>query len=198
MLAILATFAPMCVLGKVIIEPARMNKVVVNIADDRTKKMVTKMPPNPDGGFMMFLDPGVYRMRLVGLHGEAIGPLRVLKVEEGKLTRVCVPSRPVATVLGRLEGVVNVSPINPVAKAGQVEIPPMGMFKGCTVTATPANGKPVKVSAAPHGIFTADLNPGEYTLTTDYKSPRPADPVKVTIKAGSLASARIEVDSGIR
>lgn len=190
--------APVCVLGKVVIEPSRMNKVIVNIADDATKKLVTKMPPNKDGGFMMFLDPGKYRMRLVGLKGEPIGPLRTLVVEAGILNRICVPSTSLRAGLGRLEGVVNPSPLKPTSKAGEVTIPPLGLFSGCSVTVVGADGKTTKLAAATHGIFTADLKPGDYTVTTDFKTPSPSEPMKISIKAGQLSTVRMDIDSGIR
>jgi hypothetical protein len=190
--------APVCVLGKVVIEPTRMNKVVVNIADDKTRKMVTKMPPNRDGSFMMFLDAGTYRMRLVGLKGEAIGPLRTLVVENGKLNRICVPSTTLKPGFGRLEGIVDVSPLVPASKEGVVPMPPFGMYKGCSAILTKPDGSTAKLSAVAHGLFTADLKPGDYTLTSDYKTPNPITPVKVTIKAGQLSAVRIPVDSGIR
>lgn len=195
--ALLAT-APICVLGKVIIEPARMNKVVVNIADANTRKLVTKMPPNPDGGFMIFLDPGMYRMRLAGLKGEPIGPLRNLIVEAGKPARICVPSKSVPATMGRLEGWLDVFPLTPTQKEGQTAIPPVGMFKGANVTLTGPDAKPVVIPADTYGIFTADVKPGEYTATVDFKTPSPIAPMKVTIKAGQLATLRWKIDSGIR
>lgn len=190
-IAALLTLAPVCVLGKVVIEPGMMNKVIVNIADDRTKKLVTKMPPSPDGGFMMFLDPGVYRMRLVsGLRGKPVGLMRVFTVEADKPKRICIPSKAVAKGLGRLEGFVSSK------SSSQAPVPPLGMFKNCTVMATGADGKTIKLSAKTHGIFTADLKPGDYTLTTDFKSKSPMEPLKITIKDGQLTSATLNVESG--
>jgi hypothetical protein len=196
--AALLAMTPICVLGKVIIDPARMSKVVVNIADAKTHKMVTKMPPTPNGGFMMFLDPGSYRMRLVGLKGEPIGPVRNLVVEKGMPARVCLPSTSVAAGKGRLEGWLDIQPLTPTQKEGETGIPPVGMFKDVTVTLAGTDGKPLVLKADTYGIFTADLKPGDYNLTTNFKTPSPITPVKVSIKAGQLSTVRWKIDSGIR
>lgn len=192
----LVPLAPAIVLGKVSATPAQLKSMVVNVATEG-KKLVMRMPPNPDGSLLMFLDPGVYRMRLAPVKGAgAGGPLRQIVITGGVLNRVFIPSTSPEAGTGRLEGFVDVGPLTPAEKPGDVKMPPPGMFKGSTVTLKGPVSK--TLSAEAHGMFTADLKPGKYTLTTDYKSPRPAAPVEVTIKAGTLTKATIQVDSGIR
>lgn len=192
----LVTLGPAIVLGKAVGTPAQMHDMIVNIATEG-KKMVMRMPPNPDGSFFAFLDPGVYRMRLAPRKGTAGGgPLRQITITAGVINRVFIPGTAPAAGVGRVEGYIEAGPLSPVEKVGEVKVPPPGMFKGCTVTF--AGGVTKKVSAAVHGMFSIDLKPGDYTVTTDFKSPRPAEPVKISVKAGSLTKATIRVDTGIR
>lgn len=130
-------------------------------------------------------------------------PVAILLVP-GTLLAAC---QPVAVGTGILQGAVTIGPITPVERPGVITPVSPEVFTTRKIMVYDDSGKKLvreititQIDATATGYYTAQLEPGTYTVDINRLGIDSADglPKEITIKADETVTVDVDIDTGIR